>query len=242
MSNQELNETVGQLVAKRPGLSRVFGELQIDYCCGGNRKLGDVCAEMGLDAEAVVEKLRAASSEKANGPNCLELSLADLCDHIEQTHHAYLKTELPRLGEMVDKVARVHGERHPKLVDVRKVFVGLRTEMETHMMKEEQVLFPAIRRIEASSTPVQLPFGSVGNPIHCMINEHESAGNALAKIRELTAGYEPPVDACNTYRAMLDGLHGVETDMHDHVHKENNILFPRAIAAESQLAGAAVAR
>ena len=242
MSHQELQETIGQLVAKRPGLSRVFGELQIDYCCGGNRTLQDVCAELGLDTDAIVEKLRGASADKTDGPNCLEMSLSALCDHIEQTHHAYLKVELPRLGEMVDKVARVHGERIPSLLDVRKVFTALRAEMEQHMMKEEQVLFPAIRQIEKSSTPVQLPFGSVGNPIHCMIREHENAGEALSQLRELTAGYKPPHDACNTYRAMLDGLHELETDMHVHVHKENSILFPGAVARESQLAGATVAQ
>ncbi len=242
MSSQELKETVGQLVAQRPGLSRVFGELGVDFCCGGNRTLQDVCGEMGLDAEAVVEKLRAASSEKPEGPNCLEISLTELCDHIEQTHHAFLRTELPRLTEMADKVANVHGERVPKLHDVRQVFAGLRAELEPHMMKEEQVLFPAIRQMEKSSVPIQHPFGSVGNPIHCMLGEHDIAGNALSTLRELTAGYQPPQDACNTYRALFDGLHELETDMHQHIHKENNILFPRAIEYESQLGGATATR
>jgi regulator of cell morphogenesis and NO signaling len=241
MSEQELNESVGQLVAKQPGLSRVFEELSIDFCCGGNRPLGEVCTELGLDAGAVVEKLRAATSEKADGPNCLEISLTELCDHIEQTHHAYLRVELPRLTQMANKVADVHGERKPELHEVKEVFAALRSELEPHLMKEEQILFPAVRQMEVSSEPLQLPFGSVGNPIHCMMQEHDIAGSALSTLRCLTADYEPPHDACNTYRALFDGLHELETDLHEHIHKENNILFPGAIEYESQLACATAA-
>ena len=158
--------------------------------------------------------------------------MTELCDHIEQTHHAYLRTELPRLGQMIDKVVNAHGASHPKLHEVQRVFAALCAELEPHMFKEERILFPAIRQLEQSAATPSFPFGTVANPINVMEHEHDNAGAALSELRTLTADYVPPDDACNTYRAMLDGLRELETNMHQHVHKENNILFPRAIEHE----------
>jgi len=162
--------------------------------------------------------------------------LTELADHIEQVHHTYLKAELPRLDAMTEKVLEVHGESDPRLADVRRAFVGLHQELSSHLMKEEQILFPMIRQLESSSHVPAFHCGSVANPIRQMEYEHDSAGKALAVMRASTDDYRPPEWACNTYRAMLDGLKQLEWDLHQHIHKENNVLFPKAIRREADLA------
>jgi regulator of cell morphogenesis and NO signaling len=162
------------------------------------------------------------------------MTLTELADHIEATHHAYLKEELPRLDSMTEKVARVHGEHEPRLAQTRQAFLALKAELEPHMMKEERILFPIIRQLEQADGPLQFHCGSVANPIRQMEHEHDQAGNALAILSESTDRYTPPDWACNTYRAMLDSLARLESDMHQHVHKENNVLFPKAIRMEAQ--------
>ncbi len=232
--------TVGTLVADRPHRSRVFEELGIDYCCGGRKPLEEACRTRGLDVGEVLERIRAADQEPAaDDRDWTRAPMAELADHIEQTHHVYLHGELPRLTQLVGKVAAVHGPRRPDLVEIERVFLGLRDELESHMMKEEQVLFPIIRRLEAAGTAEVFHCGSVNNPISVMEHEHDDAGRALARLNELTGGYVPPEDACGTWRAMLDGLHTLERDLHLHIHKENNILFPRASRREAELAAVA---
>jgi regulator of cell morphogenesis and NO signaling len=230
-------DTVGRIVAESPQLSRVFEDLQIDYCCGGKRRLESVCAERQLDLGKLIERLLQASAGPATSSdhNWLAAPLADLCDHIQKAHHDYLRRELPRLSAIIEKVVRAHGPYHPELTEVQATFAELRAELEPHMMKEECILFPAIRYLEANRQPMQFPFGSLSNPIRVMVNEHDHAGDALARLRRLTADFVPPPGACNTYRVMLEGLSALERDMHQHVHKENNILFPRASALEASL-------
>jgi regulator of cell morphogenesis and NO signaling len=161
-------------------------------------------------------------------------TLSDMCDSIESSHHAYLRQELPRLTQLVAKVLSVHGAQHTWLSELSDAFQQLREELVPHMFKEEQILFPAIRTIEQSRTVPFFPFGSVDNPIRMMEHEHDVAGQALKTMRETTSDYALPVGGCNTFRAMLDGLRELEYDLHQHIHKENNILFPRAsrLAAE----------
>lgn len=161
-----------------------------------------------------------------------DASLADLADHIVDTHHRFLDSELPRVTGLIEKVCRAHGKKHPDLAKVQETFQQLREHLEFHMTKEENILFPAIRRLEAGDRPVHFPFGSVNNPIRMMEHEHDDAGNLLRILRELTSGYRPPQDACPTYRVMLESLERIERDLHLHIHKENNILFPRAAACE----------
>src|SRR5262249_51610023 len=151
----------------------------------------------------------------------------DLCDHIEQTHHRHLKQELPRLEFLTTKVATRHGEKRPALMEVQRVFATLKSEMELHMMKEERVLFPLCRKLDAADELPVMHCGSVGTPIEVMIREHEHAGDAMTKIRSATENYSCPSDACNTYLALFDALEHLERDLHEHVHKENNILFPK---------------
>jgi regulator of cell morphogenesis and NO signaling len=230
-------DTVGRIVAKSPQLSRVFEELQIDYCCGGKRPLEDVCREKQIDVGQLVDRLEKASAVRASvpGESWLAAPLWELCEHIERTHHDYLQRELPRLHAIIEKVVKAHAENHPELLQVQAAFAELRAELEPHMMKEECILFPSIRYLEANGKPMRFPFGSLANPIRVMVSDHDHAGDALARIRELTCNYVPPKGACNTYRVMLEGLSTLEHDMHQHVHKENNILFPRAVELEAKI-------
>lgn len=238
MSTLNEQSPVGRWVAERPETSRLFEELQIDYCCGGDRPLEQACREQSLDPVQIVARLEqvAAPATDETTPDWTTAPLSDLCDHIESTHHRFLKTELPRLDELIVKVLEAHGPAHPELNGVQQVFGRLRDELEPHMMKEERILFPAIRQLEQSVAAPQFPFGSVANPIRMMEHEHDVAGNALRDLRQLTGDYALPDDACNAYRNLLDGLAGLETDLHRHIHKENSILFPRAIEMESNRA------
>lgn len=223
--------TIGQLVAARPLLARLFDRLGIDYCCGGKQTLAAACARRGLDTATTIALLESATAALATGPaevDAAAMGLAELADHIETTHHAYLKDELPRLVEMADRVAAKHGGRDARLPELAVVVRTLAAEMFSHMQKEEIVLFPAVRAIEAGAT-ASIHCGSIANPIRQMEAEHEAAGQLTAHLRELTDGFTPDADACNTHRALLAGLAAFESDLHRHVHKENNILFPRAL-------------
>ncbi len=228
---------VGQLVAQRPARSRVFEQFGIDFCCGGRMPLGEACAREGINTDDVVAALRQADARKptAEEADWTRASLSELIANILDLHHTYLRRELPRLAQMTAKVHNAHGERHPEVVEVHRVFQALQAELESHMMKEEQVLFPMIQTMETTQRIASDHCGSVNNPIRVMEHEHDSAATALTRMRSLTGDHTPPTDACNTYRAMLDGLAELETDLHQHIHKENNILFPRAAELEAEL-------
>ena len=235
MTELNLDTPVGLWVAERPNTSRVFEAFHIDFCCGGDKPLVAACAAGNIDPEQVfaeLENAMAGPPAEGEAGRWINASLTELCDHIEQTHHAYLKSELPRLHGMIAKVRGAHGASHPEMLDVQQAFAALEAELAPHMFKEEQVLFPAIRRLEASDAPPAFPFGTVANPIRMMEHEHDNAGDALDRIRRAAHDFAVPEDACNTYRAMLDGLRQLELDMHQHFHKENNVLFPRAIQLE----------
>lgn len=238
-SNQtELTGTrVGKIVAQVPATARVFEKHQIDYCCQGNKTLGEACVARQLDPAQICRELDQVVA--VPGTNTVPWSnqpLGELCDHIVARHHDYLREELPRLSGLIDKVVQAHGESHPELLTVKAQFRMLRAELEPHMAKEEQILFPAIRALEQANRSIGFPFGSLGNPIRCMEHEHAGSGEALSALRQLTNGYQPPLNACPTYRVMLDSLARLELDLHEHIHKENQILFPRAQDLERQLA------
>lgn len=235
MTSWNSQTTVGAIVAEMPALSRVFEKLGIDYCCGGKKPLTEMCEAKGLDATTVLAMLEAAVVQTTDAPvKPASLSLPELVDHIESTHHVYLKEELPRLRAMTERVASVHGESDPRLARVRELYHGLADELSAHLVKEEQMLFPMIRELAASEGVPAFHCGSIQNPIRQMEVEHEGAGEALASLRELTDGYQAPDWACNTYRAMLEGLERFEADTHQHIHKENNILHPRAVKMEAK--------
>lgn len=231
------NRTVAELVTERPARARVFEKHGIDYCCGGQRPLAEACAGRGVSLDQVVGELETVDTgQAADQQDWNAARLAELSEHIVGTHHVYLRSELPRLAQMLDKVHSVHGERHAELGECQSVFQGLRAELEIHMMKEERILFPLIAALELGDAAAASHCGSVNNPIHQMEHEHDAAGAALERLRTLTNSYTPPADACNTYRAMLDGLAELESDLHLHIHKENNILFPRAAKLEAAMA------
>ncbi len=237
MTSLTTQTTVGEFVAQAPGLSRIFQQHGIDFCCGGKRSLAEVCRDKGLDAAALLQTLNAYNPAATDSASLVGASLTEICDHVQATHHAYVQREIPRLTQMAQKVVNAHGQNHPEMLQVNQIFAAVAAELQSHMLKEERILFPAIRAMEAGDADACGHCGSVANPIRVMESEHENAGSALEQMRQLTHDYTPPADACNTFRALLDGLREFEEDLHLHVHKENNMLFPRAIALEASLRG-----
>ncbi|MCA8981896.1 MAG: iron-sulfur cluster repair di-iron protein [Planctomycetes bacterium] len=221
--------TIGELVTERPSRSRVFARHGIDYCCGGGKSLGAACASKGLEVEVLIAELEAAEAPAPGEPDFAGMSLTELTEHLVATHHAYLRSELPRLREMVHKVARVHAEKDARLPMLVPVFDALYMDLLPHLDKEEMILFPAIRDMEAGREAGHC-FGHVSAPISVMESEHEQVGRLLARMRELCSDYVVPPEACNTWRAMLDGLEELEADTHQHVHLENNLLHARVLA------------
>lgn len=235
-----MQPTVSTLAANSLAAVRIFEKYGIDYCCGGKRPLTDVCREKRLDATTIQQEITAAQTpNKTEQTDWNTAPLADLIHHIVTRHHEYLRAELPAIQTRLDKVFRVYNERYgPTLIGLPEVYAALRSELELHLRKEEMILFPAVLAAEqAAITGIPAPptcFGSVANPIHMMESEHESAGQALAQIRAITANFTPPDHACVTYRTLMSSLHELETDLHMHIHLENNILFPRAARQETR--------
>ena len=220
-----LDTPVADLVTDRPARARIFERLGIDYCCGGDHSLAEAARKNDLDPGTVVQMLDAATNATSavDETNWADVPLGTLIDHIESTHHDYLRRELPRLETLLTRVTQAHGDQHAWLRPTLETFLSLKEDLESHMVSEEDRVFPSIRRLaEQDTTDVD------DDGIEQMIDEHDEAGAALEQLRELTDGYTPPADACPKFQAALDGLRELETDMHQHVHKENNILFPRA--------------
>ncbi len=219
-----IESTVGQIAAEHPLATRTFGRHGIDFCCGGGRTIRKACEAKGLDTDSILEEIRNdLAGPDADLKRWDEAPLDDLIDHILTAYHRPLDEELPRLEQMARKVHRVHGERHPEVLpELLSAYLGLKQELQQHMLKEELDLFPMIRQGQGSTAE---------GPISVMENEHDSAGDALKRLRELTGGYEVPAGACNTWRALWHGLAALEDAMHEHIHLENNILFPRALAS-----------
>lgn len=232
-------QTVRELATEVPNATRVFEKLGIDYCCGGGKSLEDACAQAKIPVAQVLNTLEqgSAPASTVHGlPDFSSAPLSELVSHIVNTHHAYVKQEVPRLQKLLAKVVSVHGRNHAELVEIQHVFGSLSAELLSHMMKEEMVLFPYVTSLEQawdSGRPApHAAFGSVANPVQMMEMEHESAGNALKALRSLTSDYNPPPDACFSYNTLFTVLKEFELDLHQHIHLENNILFPRAIAME----------
>ena len=226
--------TLGALVNADPDLAREFERRGMDYCCGGGQSLADACEERGLDPAVTVSELTAASviGEAAEWSS---MGATALVDHLEATHHRYLWDELPRLSALVAKVVSVHGERHPELHAIAACFAETRADLEPHLSKEEQVLFPMIRELATASSAPSFHCGTLQNPISVMLREHDAVGELLAHLRQLTNGYLPPADGCASYVTCFAALAELEADTHLHIHKENNLLFPLVVRMESEL-------
>jgi regulator of cell morphogenesis and NO signaling len=232
-------KTVGELAAENPVAARVFEKLGIDYCCHGGSSLEEACRAAALPVEAAQDALEIAlETARAASPdrNWTAEPLADLIAHIRNTHHQYTRSELERLGPLFDKVCAAHAANHPELAQMRETLAALAHELGLHLMKEEMVLFPYIVRMEEAvveKSPLPpAPFGSVQNPVAMMVNEHDGAGEALRSLRSASHGYTAPPDGCTSYRTLYQALAALEADLHQHIHLENNILFPRAVAME----------
>jgi regulator of cell morphogenesis and NO signaling len=218
--------TLGALVAERPARAGLFERLRLDYCCGGAQTLGEACDRRGLALDAVraeLEALDATSAEPAglHSRDWRHASVAELCTHIVTVHHDGLRETFPRIEALLATVVRVHGASDPKLHDLQRAFGQLRSELETHLASEASMLFPACVAFERHGAAIQEPLLSVHE------REHASVGDGLAALRVLAGGYEPQSALCDTHRALLDALAAFERDLHQHVHKENNVLFPR---------------
>lgn len=228
--------TLGDLVTEDPRRSRVLEQLGLDYCCNGDRPLDEAARAAGLDPADVSARLDLPGEPPVMVAK--DLALSALAHDIVDTHHAYLWEEMPRLTALVDKVVGVHGGRHPELARVQETYARVVTEIEPHLTREERVVFPAISRLEKTRAPVTVASGDLGELVQRLVDEHDVVGDLLAELRDLTGGFTPPPDGCNSYRAMLAGLEELEQDLHAHVHKENNILFPRVRALHDQVSAA----
>jgi regulator of cell morphogenesis and NO signaling len=232
-------KTIGELAAESAAALQVFDRLGIDYCCGGGRTLEQACQAANVPIGQAVEALAAASRSEpaAEGARDWQSApLSELLAHIQSTHHVYTREAMAWLGPLFDKVIAAHGENHPELLRLREIFSGLAGELTAHLMKEEMVLFPSMLRMAAAAAAGEpappSPFGSVRNPIAMMTAEHDGAGSALRSMRQIANGYTVPPDGCVSFQALYRGMAALEADLHRHIHLENNVLFPRAVAME----------
>lgn len=233
--------TVREVAALVPESTRLFETLKIDYCCGGNRPLTEACASAGVEVDNVMAQLSALGKSGAGDtatPDFQKLSLTELITHILETHHVFTKAEMRRIQALVEKVIGAHGANHPELLTVGELFQRLCVDLNPHMFKEEQVLFPYIVAMDQAETKDQpipfAPFGTVKNPIRMMMTEHDTAGDILRKLRAVTSDYRVPSDGCISYQTLYQALEGFEKDLHQHIHLENNVLFPKAVEFESR--------
>ena len=234
-----IHTSINDFIAEDVQRTGIFENLEIDSCCGGHRTLAEACAEKGIDPEPVLKQLLANGSasdtaldEVVDG---MDGSLAEAVDHLLETHHKYLKEALPRLAALIEKVVAAHGENHPELNQVQDLFGQLRADLEPHLMKEEQVLFPIIKVLESTAGQADFHCGSVLNPIRVMQAEHDRATTLFEKIRAITGNFKVPEDGCNSYRLLYTGLDELETDTLLHIKKENEILFPQVLAYEEDM-------
>jgi regulator of cell morphogenesis and NO signaling len=232
--------TLAQIVTNNHKAAAVFEKYHLDFCCKGKRSLAQACTEQQLPLDSIATELETVFAETGNSLVDFEkMTLAQLTEYIVNTHHAYVKNEMPQLFAYLQKVASKHGDRHSELSKIFETFAAVKEEMEMHMQKEELILFPRIKELEklAANEPanLQMNIAYIQSPIQVMEMEHDHAGALLNEIRLLTNDYTPPQDACTTYRLSFAALKAFELDLHQHVHLENNILFPKAIQTFREL-------
>ena len=234
------DETLGEIAAKDLRKAEVFKKYGLDFCCGGKKTVKEACAEKGIDVTKVEKELQQADKNPSARPLPYnDWGLDFLADYIVNTHHAYVRKTLPEIRGYALKVSQVHGGRHPELIPIQQLVEEVNRELSAHLVKEENILFPFIKELvmakDRSQSPRTAQFGSVQNPIHMMEEEHETAGRCMEEIRTLSNDYALPDDACASYSLLFKMLNDFEEDLHIHVHLENNILFPKAIALEKHL-------
>ena len=240
MSERRETSTIGEIVAADFRTAAVFEQFGIDFCCGGRRLFTDACRTAVVDPAEVGRALDALPATGDAADNVTDWPTDRLIEHIVSIHHGYVRSALPTIARYLTKLESVHGARHPELSRVRAYFYQIGADLQQHMVKEEQVLFPYVRELAARGEKcglTQSPFGTIENPIHMMEREHREVADGLRIIRELTHGYAAPADGCTTYAVCMDELLRFERDLHRHVHLENNVLFPRAVGLEHEACG-----
>jgi regulator of cell morphogenesis and NO signaling len=228
---------VKDIAVSNPEARQVLEEAGLDYCCGGGKSLNNACLGADVSAEEILKRLQENNKDiSPDAANWASAPLSDLTRHIREKHHQYVRTAIPRIRELLDKVKAKHGSNHTEIADIETLFARVSQDMIMHMQKEEQILFPYIERMEQAASgkgTLEPPFfQTVRNPIQAMMKEHDSAGDLMKQIRKASIDYAPPADACTSYRALYQDLHEFEADLHQHVHLENNILFPRSVEME----------
>ncbi len=232
--------TIGQIVADDYRTAQVFRSFGLDFCCGGNKTVEEACNKKGVDTTEVQNALESLGNDDSGQHNFNEWALDFLIDYIVNNHHSYVRSKLPEIEFYARKVAKVHGERHPELKTIYELFTKLKVEITSHLGKEEDILFPYVKKlVEADKTTTSLlespSFGTAAKPVAMMEAEHEEAGGIMEQIQKLSSNFTPPGDACTTYRVLFQNLEAFQKDLHKHVHLENNILFPKALALEKRL-------
>ena len=237
---QTINKTIRDIALEAPATTRVFEEFKIDYCCGGRRSIEDVCETSGIDPKILMDRIENAilnSSGQTDLAHPEDRSPTDLIDYILTKHHVFTAEEIKRLTPLMTKVVSRHGELHPELLTLQVYFTELADSLVPHMRKEEVVLFPYILELDAASAAgreAPVPhFGTVENPIRMMMSEHDTDGERLRKMREITNDYTLPQGACPSFTALYAGFEDLERDLHRHIHLENNVLFPAAVKLET---------
>ncbi len=233
-------KTIREIAVESPATVRVFQEYKIDFCCGGNRNFYDACRFVGVSPEIVSDKIiQALGNQTQDFESPEQKGASDLIDYIVETHHVFTRGEITRLTALMEKVSRKHGDAHPELFALEKAFAELCDELTPHMRKEENILFPFIKHLEMSeknnlSSP-QPPFGTIKNPVRMMMIEHDRGGEILRQMRGITKDYALPEGACPSFQALYFGLEELEKDLHQHIHLENNVLFPQAVKLEQKV-------
>lgn len=238
--NISKDRTIGSIVADDYRAAAVFTTYGIDFCCRGGRSIEEVCKQKNIDPAILEKEIKdALSRDAAAGDDPKTWSLTKLADHVEKVHHGYVNQRVPVLQQYLDKLCKVHGDRHPELFEITREFNECAGAMAVHMKKEELLLFPFIKQLEKAKKEGTVPptphFGTVDNPVHMMMEDHDAEGERFRRIVKLTNNYTMPSDGCATYNAAFRFLNEFELDLHRHIHLENNILFPSAVALEKEL-------
>ncbi|MFD1629401.1 iron-sulfur cluster repair di-iron protein [Pseudopedobacter beijingensis] len=232
-------QTIGEVVAQDFRTAPVFEKYGLDFCCGGNQSIESACDASGVDVESLLTALKQIEGENKSNIDYNAWPIDLLADYIEKTHHRYVSQQIPLLKAYLEKISNVHGDRHPELLEIKMLFDECAIELTSHMQKEEKVLFPFVRNMvsvkQSADANLTVPFGTVQNPIGMMMHEHDAEGERFRKIAQLSNQYALPADGCSTYKVAMDALKAFENDLHLHIHLENNILFPKAVALEEEL-------
>lgn len=230
--------TLGEIVSKNYRTAEVFDRFNLDFCCNGNRKLSDACRQAGIDLTVVTEALNTLQNNTEDNVNFNDWPLDALVDHIQNRHHAYVEEKTPVIRQYLERICNVHGNRHPELLRIREIFNEIGGELAVHLKKEELMVFPYIKKMvkaKGEGAEVKPPvFGTINSPVKHLMADHADEGEKMETIGRLSNKFEAPDDACNTYRVAYQLLSEFRTDLHRHIHLENNILFPKAIALEEQ--------